>query len=130
MSVSTHDVPLVLVVDDEEGLRSLLEYRLEQMDFEVETANDGKAALDILSARGDSFDALILDLSMPKMDGFELMRRLDPLELDLVIFVLSGRDSEDEQLRAYELGANDYVKKPFSPAVLATKLKNSLGKAG
>lgn len=126
MSVTTQDTPRVLVVDDEEGLRSLLEYRLEQQDFEVETATDGKAALDILTARGEVFDALILDLSMPKMDGFELLRRMETLDLDPVVFVLSARDSEDEQLRAYELGVTDYIQKPFSPAVLATKLKHSL----
>lgn len=127
MTATRDEGPRVLVVDDEEGLRSLLEYRLRQHDFTVESAIDGKAGLDVLSSRGSSFDAIVLDLSMPKMDGFELLRRMKPLDLDLVTIVLSGRHSEEEQIKALDLGADDYIQKPFSPKVLITKLNHRLG---
>lgn len=117
--------PRVLVVDDEEGLRSLLTYRLNQEGFTVETAVDGEEALESLTT-GEGFDVVVLDLAMPRMDGFELMRRLQNRGERPVVIVLSGRHSEEEQLRSYQLGAVDYVTKPFSPAVLATKVRQHL----
>ena len=108
----------VLVADDEEALRSLLTIRLEQADFEVITAGDGEEALELLIEAGvTAFDALILDLGMPRMDGFELLEHLGG-DLPITI-VLSGRDSDDNRQRAFDLGATDYIVKPFSPADLA-----------
>ncbi len=108
----------VLVADDEEALRSLLTIRLEQADFEVITAEDGEEALELLTEAGvTAFDALILDLGMPRMDGFELLEHLGG-DLPITI-VLSGRDSDDNRQRAFDLGATDYIVKPFSPADLA-----------
>lgn len=120
----------VLVVDDDEPMRSLLTHYLEeQVDgFVVETAPNGREALETL--RSDEFeaDAVILDISMPRMDGFETLKRIQAEAHHVVVIVLSGRAGEEEQLEAFELGALDFVKKPFSPEVLTTRLKLNLAR--
>lgn len=120
----------VLVVDDDEPMRSLLTHYLEEQveGFVVETAPNGQAAIDTL--RGDRFDAdaVILDISMPRMDGFETLKRIQGESHQVVVIVLSGRAGEEEQLEAFELGALDFVKKPFSPEVLTARLKLNLAR--
>lgn len=115
----------VLVADDEEGLRSLLTIRLEQAGFEVTTATDGADAIDHLEAT-PTFDALILDLGMPRVDGYEVLEALEDLEVAPLTVVLSGHDSDDTRERALALGADEYVVKPFDAAELATLLDDRL----
>lgn len=119
------DADRVLVADDEEGLRSLLTIRLEGAGFEVVTAADGREALDHLDDDPGGFDALILDLGMPRMDGFEVLEHLEAGS-GLLTIVLSGHDNDTDRDRALGLGADAYVVKPFSPADLAETVRDRL----
>lgn len=116
----------VLVADDEEGLRSLLTIRFEQQGIEVVTAADGQIALETLTSDGEEFDALLLDVGMPRMDGYELLEQLDDAHRPPLTIVLSGHDSEEDRTRALDLGADMYVVKPFSPADLAQTVREHL----
>ena len=116
----------VLVVDDQTAIRDLLEHRLETEGFDVETVSDGRVALERLRESGVAFDAVVLDVSMPKMDGFETLRRIQELDRPPLAMMVSGRKSEREQIRAFELGAVDYVTKPFKPRVLVVRLERHL----
>jgi DNA-binding response OmpR family regulator len=120
----------VLAVDDDESIRSLLVHYLEEQveGFVVETASNGRAALETLRGDAVEVDAVLLDISMPEMDGFETLDRIQEEGHDLVVIVLSGRDGEEEQLQAFDLGALDFVKKPFSPEVLTARLKLNLAR--
>ena len=116
----------VLVVDDQTSIRDLLEHRLETEGFDVETVPDGQAALEKLSGADGQFDAVVLDVSMPNMDGFETLRRIQRLDRPPLVVMVSGRTSEREQIRAFELGVVDYVTKPFKPRVLVARLRSHL----
>ncbi|WP_161945902.1 response regulator transcription factor [Halalkaliarchaeum desulfuricum] len=116
----------LLVVDDQTAIRDLLEHRLETEGFDVETVSDGRSALDQLREEGTAFDAVVLDVSMPNMDGFETLRRIQNLDRPPLTMMVSGRKSEREQIRAFELGAVDYVTKPFKPRVLVVRLESHL----
>jgi len=120
----------VLAVDDDESIRSLLVHYLEEQveGFVVETASNGRAALETLRGDDVDVDAVLLDISMPEMDGFETLDRIQEEGHDVVVIVLSGRDGEEEQLQAFDLGALDFVKKPFSPEVLTARLKLNLAR--
>lgn len=121
----------VLVVDDEPAVRQLLRYYLEEEtgDFTVSEAANGREALSEIREDGGDPEVVLLDLSMPEMGGFETLKRITDLERPLVTIVLSGMDGEQKKLRAFELGAVDFVTKPFSPAVLAARLKLNVRRA-
>jgi DNA-binding response OmpR family regulator len=102
----------VLIVDDEEIVRDVLTRYFEQEGFRVDVAADGEAALD-LAARSRP-DIVILDLMLPKLDGLEVFRRIREAG-DLPIVMLTAKSEEVDRLVGLELGADDYVTKPFSP---------------
>ena len=107
--------PRILVVDDEPSLVRGLTYALERDKFEVEVATDGEAAVDAALTQG--IDLVILDLMLPKLSGEEACRRIRA-ESDVPIIMLTAKDSERDLLSGLELGADDYVTKPFSAAEL------------
>ena len=117
----------VLVVDDEERLRSLLKAYLIQEGFRVVTANDGRAAL--FQVRQEEPDLIILDIMMPEMDGYEFMR-LNSKERDTPVILLTARMEESDKVLGLELGADDYVTKPFSPRELVARVRAVLRRAG
>jgi DNA-binding response OmpR family regulator len=117
----------VLVVDDEERLRSLLKVYLIQEGFRVITANDGRDAL--FQARQEEPDLIILDIMMPEMDGYEFMR-LNSKERDTPIILLTAKLEESDKVLGLELGADDYVTKPFSPRELVARVRAVLRRAG
>jgi len=111
----------ILVVDDNEMNRDLLSRRLRRRGYAVETAADGERALAMV-ARGEPFDLVLLDIMMPGIDGYEVLDRIregrGPMELPVVM--ATAKDESADIVRALELGANDYVVKPFDfPVVLA-----------
>jgi two-component system response regulator ResD len=110
----------VLVVDDEEMVRDVLARYLERDGFEVETAADGAAALDAVG-RG-SPDVVVLDLMLPRVDGFEVFRRMQGGSAPAVI-MLTARGEETDRVIGLELGADDYVTKPFSPREVVARVK-------
>jgi two-component system, OmpR family, response regulator ResD len=110
----------VLIVDDEEIVRDVLTRYLVQEGFRVDVAADGEAALD-LAARSRP-DIVILDLMLPKLGGLEVFRRIRE-EGDLPIVMLTAKSEEVDRLVGLELGADDYVTKPFSPREVVARIR-------
>jgi len=110
----------ILVVEDELSLRESLEYSLRQEGYEVATAADGMAALD--AARTFSPDLVLLDVMLPGLDGLEVCRRLRR-ESDLPILMLTARTEEIDKVVGLEVGADDYVTKPFSMRELQARIR-------
>jgi len=111
----------ILVVDDEPAIRRLLKTSLASQDYLVSEAADGGAALAAL--RRDPFDVLVLDLGLPGMDGFEVIRQVRAGRSALPIIVLSVRTDEAGKVRALDLGADDYVTKPFGIEELLARIR-------
>lgn len=116
----------ILVVDDELPIIELLSYNLKRAHYEVLIARDGEEALRI--ARQERPDLLILDLMLPRLDGLEVCRTLRR-ERDVPIIMLTARDAEVDRVVGLELGADDYVVKPFSVRELLARVKNVLRRA-
>ncbi|MFB5192869.1 response regulator transcription factor [Alicyclobacillus fastidiosus] len=116
-------MPTVLIVDDEESIRTLVEYNFQRSGFDVEAVGDGKAAYDILRTRAEKFDLVVLDLMLPGMDGMEVCRKLRQENVAVPIILLTARDEEVDLVLGLELGADDYVTKPFSPRELVARAR-------
>ncbi len=113
----------ILVVDDERVLLDTLRYNLDKAGYEVQTAGDGEAAL--AAARQHKPDLVILDVMLPKMDGFEVCRVLRQ-ESPVPVLMLTARDEEVDKVLGLELGADDYLTKPFSMRELLARVKAML----
>ncbi|MHB1627053.1 MAG: response regulator [Bacilli bacterium] len=111
----------VLVVDDEESIRTLVEYNLRQAGYDVLVAEDGQTALSIVAQRG--VDLLILDLMLPGLNGLELCKRLRQEQSQIPIIMLTARGEEIDRVLGLEMGADDYVTKPFSPRELVARVR-------
>ena len=113
----------ILIVDDEPRIAALARDYLEHAGFAVQTIGDGQAALD--SARRRRPDLVVLDLGLPGLDGLDVTRRLrgDPATAGLPIVMLTARDDEIDKLLGLELGADDYLTKPFSPRELVARVR-------
>ena len=116
----------ILLVDDEPLLLDSCKALLEMSGFAVTTANNGQATLDILKQHPEAFDLLLLDLNMPDMDGLDVMRTLKRGTLDISIVVLSGETEFDSVSQAFQLGAYDYVRKPYAIDALVNTIVNAL----
>lgn len=111
----------ILVVDDEQSIVTLLEYNLHQAGYEVISAFDGKEGLEI--AKAESPDLIILDLMLPKMDGMEVCKELRKEQIHIPILMLTAKDDEIDKVLGLELGADDYMTKPFSPREVVARVK-------
>lgn len=112
--------PRVLLVDDERDIVEPLTYALRQDGFDVSAVDDGQTALEL--ARSDTFDVVILDIMLPGLSGIDVCRTLRS-ESDVPILMLTARDAEVDRVLGLELGADDYVTKPFSTAELASRVR-------
>ncbi len=110
----------VLVVEDEPTLLETLEYNLARQDYEVLTATDGRTALDL--ARQERPDVILLDIMLPGIDGIEVCRVLRQ-EMSVPILMLTARDEEVDKIVGLEVGADDYMTKPFSMRELMARVK-------
>lgn len=110
----------ILVVDDKQELRTLLKSYLAQEGFDVVTAVDGREALFV--ARSEKPDLILLDLMMPEMGGYEFMRAYSR-EADTPVIILTAKLEENDKILGLELGADDYVTKPFSPRELTARVR-------
>jgi two-component system alkaline phosphatase synthesis response regulator PhoP len=111
----------VLVVDDEQSIVTLLQYNLQQAGFEVVTALDGETGRDL--AIEEQPDLMILDLMLPKMDGMEVCKHLRQQKVMTPILMLTAKDDEFDKVLGLELGADDYMTKPFSPREVVARVK-------
>jgi two-component system alkaline phosphatase synthesis response regulator PhoP len=112
----------VLVVDDEEDILEFLSYNLKKEGFEVQTASNGKEAIDV--AKHFSPDVIILDVMMPQMDGVETcieIRKIESLKNVFVTF-LTARGEDYSQIAGFDAGADDYITKPIKPRVLVSRI--------
>jgi class 3 adenylate cyclase len=114
----------VLVVDDDWLNRELLEAYIADAGYGCETAADGEEAVD--KALASSPDLILLDVQMPRLDGYEVCRRLkaDPLTQFVPIVIVTARDAEEEKIKAIEAGADDFITKPFNSLMLLTRVRS------
>jgi adenylate cyclase len=124
----TEGAAWILVVDDDPVNRSMLTRLLEQDGYRVDTAPDGRRALEMLHA--DPFDAVLLDLLMPELDGYEVLARMkqDETLRHVPVLMITAIDDVDSAVRCIETGADDYLPKPFDPVLLRARLKAGLAK--
>ncbi|WP_203361506.1 response regulator transcription factor [Bacillus sp. REN10] len=111
----------ILVVDDEQSIVTLIKYNLEQSGYQVITAFDGREGLD--KAIEESPDLMILDWMLPGMDGMEVCKELRQRKVSTPILMLTAKDEEFDKVLGLELGADDYMTKPFSPRELLARVK-------
>ncbi|WP_241735898.1 response regulator transcription factor [Caulobacter sp. RHG1] len=117
----------ILIVDDDPHIRQLLVFALEKAGFATRDAEDGEAALAAIANAAP--DLVVLDINMPRMNGLEVCRRLRG-ESDVPILFLSSRDEEIDRVLGIELGADDYVVKPFSPREVTARISAILRRTG
>jgi two-component system, OmpR family, KDP operon response regulator KdpE len=110
----------ILVTDDDHRMRRLLRLNLEQAGYRVATAEDGPAALDL--AELDPPDLILLDIMMPGIDGFTCLERLREFS-DVPVILLTAKGEEQDKIRGLDLGADDYLTKPFSPAEMLARVR-------
>ena len=110
----------ILIVDDDGHIRDVVQFALQQAGYEVTEAKDGHQALERFNAM--RFDLVVLDITMPGMDGLDVCKALRKSSLVPIIF-LSSRDDELDKVLGLELGADDYISKPFSPRELVARIK-------
>jgi len=121
------DSSTILLVDDEESVQKLLTYPLERDGFRVVPARDGEEALRLFAA--EPVDLVVLDIMLPKLDGLEVCKRLRA-ESSVPIIMLTARDDEFDTVLGLELGADDYITKPFSIREFRSRVRALLRRAG
>lgn len=119
--------PLVLVVDDEPQMVGIIAYALETQGFNVVTAYDGQQAIEKLGA--STFDLVVLDVMLPKVDGFEVCKWVRENTMAPVI-LLTAKGEDEDVIRGLELGADDYITKPFNPREVALRAQAVLRRSG
>ena len=118
---------LILLVDDEPSIVQLARLYLERENFRVEAAGDGEAALESVKRLKPAL--VVLDVMLPKLDGFEVCRRLRSGNIPVAILMLTARDEDIDKILGLELGADDYLTKPFNPRELVARVKAILRRA-
>ena len=124
ISVAVKEVRLeqlkILVVDDEARMRKLVKDFLVRKQYTVVEAGDGEEAIELFVKEND-FDLIILDVMMPKMDGWEVCREIRKLS-KVPIIMLTAKGEESDELLGFELGVDEYISKPFSPRILVARV--------
>ena len=112
---------LILLVDDEPSIIQLARLYLEREGFRIQSVNDGEAALENIAREGPAL--VVLDVMLPKLNGFEVCRRLRVSNSSTAILMLTARDEDIDKILGLELGADDYLTKPFNPRELVARVK-------
>ncbi|WP_458102811.1 response regulator transcription factor [Enterococcus faecalis] len=111
----------VLVVDDEQSILTLLTFNLEKEGYQVTTSEDGKNGFEL--ALSNQYDFIILDVMLPGMDGLEITKALRREKIDTPILILTAKDEQVDKIIGLEIGADDYLTKPFSPREVLARMK-------
>lgn len=111
----------ILLVEDDEALRFIVKDNLEQNNYRVEVAEDGQIALELFSVQ--TFDLIILDVMLPKIDGFQVAKTIRKYNEQVPIIFLTARSMTEDKINALTIGADDYIPKPFSMEELLLKIK-------
>lgn len=115
----------LLIVDDEKTLVKALKFSLEKEGFQIDAAYDGKEAVDKVNDTEQNYDLIILDLMLPEIDGFEVCRMIRK-KMDIPIIMLTAKGEDIDKVLGLELGADDYITKPFNPRELIARIKSIL----
>ncbi|MFC5590377.1 response regulator transcription factor [Sporosarcina soli] len=118
----------ILIVDDEQPIRTLLEYNLKQERYETISAADGEEA--VHKTESEQPDLILLDLMLPKMDGIDVCRTLRQRGIETPIIMLTAKGDELDKVLGLEIGADDYMTKPFSPREVVARVKAVLRRTG
>ncbi|MFS0689110.1 response regulator transcription factor [Sporosarcina sp. 179-K 8C2 HS] len=121
-------VQKILIVDDEQPIRTLLDYNLRQSNYETIMAADGEEA--VLKVENENPDLILLDLMLPKMDGIEVCKILRQRNINTPIIMLTAKGEEPDKVLGLEIGADDYMTKPFSPREVLARVKAVLRRSG
>ena len=113
----------ILVVDDESIMRKLIKDFLKQKDFNILEAEDGEVALKVYNENKDKINLILLDVMMPKLDGWSVLRQIRQENKSIPIVMLTARTEEQDELFGFELGVDEYIAKPFSPKILVARVE-------
>lgn len=111
----------ILIVEDEQPIRKLLEYNLKLSGYETISAADGEAAIELVKC--EQPDLIVLDIMLPKLDGIEVCKRLRSQGINIPIIMLTAKGDEFDKVHGLEIGADDYMTKPFSPREVIARIK-------
>lgn len=116
------DTKCILIVDDESRIRKLIKDFLVKEGYKALEAKDGEEALDIYNENSEKIDLILLDVMMPKLDGWSVLRQIRQTS-KVPIIMLTARGEEQDELFGFELGVDEYISKPFSPKLLMARIK-------
>ncbi len=119
----------ILVVDDELRIRKLVKDFLKQKNFPIIEAEDGEQALTVFQENKNKIKLILLDVMMPKLDGWSVLRQIRQIDKTLPIIMLTARAEEQDELFGFELGVDEYITKPFSPKILVARVEAILKRA-
>ena len=119
----------ILVVDDESRMRKLIRDFLVQKNYNILEAEDGEAALKVYEENKNKISLILLDVMMPKLDGWSVLRQIRQKDKKLPIVMLTARAEEQDELFGFELGVDEYITKPFSPKILVARVEAILKRA-
>lgn len=117
----------VLVVDDESRMRKLIKDFLTQKEYNILEAENGEKALEVFEANKDSISIILLDVMMPKLDGWSVLRQIRQSS-NVPVVMLTARGEEQDELFGFELGVDEYIAKPFSPKILIARVEAILNR--
>lgn len=112
----------ILIVDDESRMRKLIKDFLKVKGYQILEAADGEEALKIFENQGDTINLILLDVMMPKLDGWSVLRQIRQIS-EVPIIMLTARGEEQDELFGFELGVDEYISKPFSPKILVARVE-------
>lgn len=118
--------PRILVVEDESHLAILVKFNLEREGYRVTTVGDGPSALKLMEDEEESFDLVILDLMLPHMSGYAVCEAIRSQGMDTPVLILSARTLTEDRIRGFDVGANQYLTKPFDLDELLSRIRNLL----
>ena len=118
----------ILIVDDEQRMRTLIKDFLVAKGFSILEAEDGEKALEVFSENRNKISLILLDVMMPKLDGWSVLRQIRQ-ESKVPIIMLTARGEEQDELFGFELGVDEYISKPFSPKILVARVEAILKRA-
>ena len=115
----------ILMIEDNESVCEMLQMFFEKEGWNVTFIHDGKEGLDTYLDKKDQFDLIILDIMLPTMDGMAICREIRKVDIQVPIIMLTAKDTESDEVIGLEIGADDYVTKPFSPLTLVARIKST-----
>ena len=113
----------ILIADDEVRMRKLIKDFFKQKNFNIFEAEDGEQALNVFNENKDKIDLILLDVMMPKLDGWSVLRQIRQNDKNIPVVMLTARAEEQDELFGFELGVDEYITKPFSPKILVARVE-------